>query len=435
METPLSGPNRAWRWVPTLYYGQGLPYVVVMTVSTVVYKNLGVSNTAIALYTSGLYLPWVVKPLWSPVVELIGRKRRWVVMLQLALAAAFALVAVAIPGGAFFRTTLLLFWLIALGSATHDIAADGFYLLALPPAGQAAFVGVRSTFYRLALLSGQGGLVWLAGRLDSDGRGPARAWEMVFWVLAAVYAALATANAFALPRPALDGVPLRQGRFRRDFLAAFGAFFRQPGLARILGFLLLYRFAEAQLLKLVNPFLLDPRAAGGLELTDRQVGILYGEFGVGALIAGGILGGMAIARHGLHRWLWPMLAAMSVPNLVFVYLAVAQPRNELVIGAALTVEQFGYGFGFAAYLVYLMRVAEGPYRTAHYAIGTGFMALGMMLPGLWSGWLQESLGYPRFFAWVLVATIPSMVATALIRPGLAARSNLAGGVARPPIGR
>ncbi|HEY4300609.1 MAG TPA: MFS transporter [Candidatus Didemnitutus sp.] len=416
METPSSGPNRAWWWVPTLYYGQGLPYVVVITVSTVVYKNLGISNRDIALYTSELYLPWVIKPLWSPLVELLGRKRRWAVLLQFAMAAGFGLAALALPGGAFFRTTLALFWMIAFASATHDIAADGFYLLALPPVDQAAFVGVRSTFYKLATLSGQGGLVWLAGRLDASGQGPARAWEISFGILAAVYAGLAAVNAITLPRPPADGVARRGGSFGRDYLEAFAAFFRKPGLGRILAFLLLYRFAEAQLLKLVIPFLLDRPAAGGLGLNDERVGILYGEFGVVALIAGGILGGVAIARHGLRRWLWPMLAAMSVPNLVFIYLAVARPQNEMLIGSALMLEQFGYGFGFAAYLVYLMHVADGPHRTAHYAIGTGFMALGMMIPGLWSGWLQERLGYVNFFVWVLVATIPSVVATALIRP-------------------
>ncbi|HVU18002.1 MAG TPA: MFS transporter [Candidatus Didemnitutus sp.] len=416
LESSASGPTRAWSWVPTLYYGQGLPYVVVMTVSTVLYKNLGVSNTDIALFTSWLYLPWVIKPLWSPVIEFLGRKRAWVITLQFAMAGGFALIALAIPGGTFFRTTLALFWVVALSSATHDIAADGFYLLALPPASQAAFVGVRSTFYRLAMLSGQGGLVWLAGRLDSHGLAPA--WVQVFWLLAAGYGVLAFFNLVMMPHPPADNAAVRQGNFGRDYLTAFVAFFQRPTLVRMLAFLLVYRFAEAQLLKLVNPFLLDRREAGGLGLTDQQVGILYGEFGVAALILGGILGGVAIARGGLRKWLWPMATAMSLPNLVFVYLALAQPSNEMVIGASLVVEQFGYGFGFAAYLVYLMQMAEGPYRTAHYAIGTGFMALGMMIPGLWAGWLQERIGYTHFFGWVLIAAVPSLAVTFWVRRGL-----------------
>ena len=420
MDTTASRVTSAWRWVPTLYYGQGLPYVVVITVSTVLYKNLGVSNTDLALATSWLYLPWVIKPLWSPLIELHGRKRQWIGRLQFVLAAGFALVGLAVPTAGFFPLTAALFWLLALASATHDIAADGFYLFALAPDNQARFVGVRSTFYRLALLSGQGGLVFLAGWLARRGT-VTGAWSVVFWLAAVVFFALALYHTWILPRPDTDR-PLASGASQwADFLAAFAAFFRKPGIGRALAFLLLYRFAEAQLLKLVNPFLLDARAAGGLGLTDQQVGVLYGGFGVLALVAGGLVGGLALARGGLRRWLWPMIVAMYLPNTVFIYLALAQPQNLAVIGAALTVEQFGYGFGFSAYLVFLMQFADGEHRTAHYAIGTGFMALGMMLPGLGAGWLEDKLGYVHFFGWVCLAAIPSFAATALVRP--AAREN------------
>ncbi len=416
MELRPTDSPAPWRWIPTLYFAQGIPYVAVMTVAVVMYKNLGVSNTDIALYTSWLYLPWVIKPLWSPLVDLGGAKRVWIVALQFVLGAGLAGVAVLLPGPLFFRGTLAAFWLMAFSSATHDIAADGFYLLALPTHRQAAFVGVRSTFYRLSMIAGQGGLVWLAGWWTGRLGDPARAWAWVFAVAAGFFLTVAAYHGFALPRPAGDGpVPTGAARFAKDFFAVFAAFFRRKGVGTVLAFLLLYRFAEAQLLKLVTPFLLDARAVGGLGLSTQDVGIIYGTVGVIALIAGGLAGGVAISRWGLKRMLWPMILAMYAPNVVFVLLALAQPANAVAIGSALAVEQFGYGFGFAAYLLYMMWAADGEHRTAHYAICTGFMALGMMLPGLGAGWLQEKLGYVAFFAWVLVATVPSFVATARAR--------------------
>ncbi len=413
-ETP-SSPLRAWSWIPTLYFGQGLPYVVVMTVAVVMYKNLGISNTAIALYTSWLYLPWVIKPLWSPLLELLGTKRHWIVGLQFVVGAALALVALTVPGPDFFRWTLAVFWLLAFSSATHDIAADGFYLLALPPHQQAAFVGVRSTFYRLAMISGQGALVWLAGTLQARLGDAARAWAVVFWLIAAGFIVLALYHLVMLPRPAGDRPTPPVTAPWRSYAAVFGEFFRKPHLLSMLGFLLFYRFAEAQLVKLVTPFLLDPRADGGLGLTTQAVGLVYGTAGVLALTIGGIAGGWLISRYGLKKMLWPMAIAINAPNVVYVLLAWLQPQSWLVIGTALCIEQFGYGLGYAAYLVYMMMVAAGPHQTAHYAICTGFMALGMMLPGMPAGWIQEQLGYTNFFGWVCLATLPSLVMTALIK--------------------
>ena len=417
MGTPSYPPSaaRAWRWVPTLYFCEGIPYVVAMTVSVILYKNLGVSNTAVAFYTSWLYLPWVIKPLWSPVVDLIRTKRAWIVSLQLGLGAALALIAAAVPGPHFLRLTLAAFWLLAFSSATHDIAADGFYLLALPPHDQAAFVGVRSTFYRVAMIAGQGGLVYLAGSLQSTLGAPARAWSAVFLLLAGAFVLAGIYHLFVLPRPAADRAPARAARPVAEFFSVFASFFRKPGIATILGFLLLYRLAEAQLLKLVAPFLLDARARGGLGLTTQQVGFIYGTIGLVALLLGGLAGGYAVARFGLKRLLWPMLISMQLPLAVFVVLAVRQPTSAAWIGGALTVEQFGYGFGFTAYMVYMMLVADGEHRTAHYAICTGFMALGMMLPGLPAGWIEDRVGYVWFFLWVCLATVPSFVATALVR--------------------
>jgi len=415
MNTPIAPAPRPWRWIPTLYFGQGIPYVVAMTLSVVMYKNLQISNTAIALYTSWLYLPWVIKPLWSPVVDLYRTKRWWIVGLQCLLGLALALVAFTVPMGNGFQLTLAVFWLMAFSSATHDIAADGFYLLALPAHQQAALVGVRSTFYRLAMIAGQGGLVYLAGSLQEFTGDVRVAWTAIFILLAVFFVGLALYHWLVLPRPVGDG-PVGAGRpFAAGYREVFGAFFRRPGIKVILSFLLLYRLAEAQLLKLVTPFLLDGRAIGGLGLTTQQVGIVYGTVGVIALTLGGILGGLVISRYGLKRLLWPMITAMYLPNIIFVYLAVAQPTSLLVIGSVLAVEQFGYGFGFTAYMIYMIMVAKGAHQTAHYAICTGFMALGMMVPGMAAGWIQDHLGYLNFFLWVLVVSVPSFLVTALLK--------------------
>jgi MFS transporter, PAT family, beta-lactamase induction signal transducer AmpG len=419
MSPPASAPS-PWRWIPTLYVAQGLPYVVVMTLAVVLYKNLGLSNTQIALLTSWLYLPWVIKPLWGPLVELLSAKRRWIVGLQFVVGLAFGGVALVLPGPQWLNLSLALFWLMAFASATHDIAADGFYMLALDARRQAAFVGVRSTFYRLAMLGGQGGLIWLAGYLAQRTGSPAQGWVAVFWILAAGFIAVALLHTFTLPRPVADVPASRSRPFWRDFAEVFAAFFRQPGIVRILAFLLLYRLGEAQLLKLVAPFVLDKPEVGGLGLSTQDLGIAYGTVGVAALTVGGLLGGWVISRAGLKRMLWPLMLAMNLPNLLYVALAWVQPQSLVVVSTAIAIEQFGYGFGFTAYMVFMLMVAGGAdgtaaHKTAHYAICTGFMALGMMLPGLGAGWLQERLGYTAFFVWCCVATIPGFVAAAFIR--------------------
>jgi PAT family beta-lactamase induction signal transducer AmpG len=415
-----------------LYFAQGLPYVTVMSLSVVLYKNLGISNTDIALYTSWLYLPWVIKPLWSPLAELFGTKRAWVTVLQFFVGAALAGVALSIPTDKTFQLSLAVLWLMAFASASHDIAADGFYMLALPKHSQAAFVGVRSTFYRLANITGQGALVYLAGELTERSGSAVEAWRWVFWGLAALFVALAAWHTAALPRPAADtrgpGLAAARGLVA-EFFAVFVSFFRKPDIAVILSFLLLYRFPEAQLLKLASPFLLDSADQGGLGLSTKAVGIAYGTVGLIALTLGGLVGGWVISRVGLKRALWPLVAAMHLPNVAFLLLALTHPTNLVVISAALAVEQFGYGLGFTAYLMFMILVASGESEsatgrsepakpggpaTAHYAICTGFMALGMMIPGMWSGWLQDHLGYVPFFGWVLLATLPSVAAAALI---------------------
>jgi PAT family beta-lactamase induction signal transducer AmpG len=406
-----------WAWIPTLYFAQGIPYVMVMTVSVIMYKRLGISNTDIALYTSWLYLPWVIKPLWSPLVDLLGTKRLWTVAMQAVIAAMLAMVALSIPAPSFFQYTIAFFWLMAFSSATHDIAADGFYMLGLQQHQQAAFVGVRSTFYRIAMIAGEGALVMLAGTLEQRLGGLRVAWQIAMFVVAAGFFAAFVYHLAVLPRPAADR--WRRGASGRalagEFLRVFADFFRKDRIAVVIAFLLLYRFAEAQLVKLIYPFLLDKQADGGLGLETSAVGLIKGTIGVIALLAGGILGGLAISRHGLRAWLWPMVFIMHLPDLAFLYLAYTQPSSFVLISAAVAIEQFGYGFGFTAYMLYMIMVSEGEHKTAHYAICTGIMALGMMLPGMFSGWLQDHVGYRYFFLWVIVSTIPGFVVAALVK--------------------
>ena len=398
-------------WIPSLYLAEGLPYVVVMTVSVIMYKGFGISNTDIAYWTSWLYLPWVIKPLWSPVVDLLGTRRRWIWVMQLLIGGGLAGVALALPAPHYFQWTLAFFWLLAFNSATHDIAADGFYMLATTEDQQAMYVGVRSMFYRIATIAGQGLLVMLAGILQSRSGSVQHAWTVTMGVLAVVFVLFGLWHRFVLPRPAADraGEARRIPEFLGAFLATFGAYFRKPKIAVVLAFLLLYRLGEAQLVKMVSPFLLDGRDAGGLALSTTQVGFVYGTVGIIALTLGGVLGGVVASRHGLKAWLWPMLLAIHLPDAAFIYLAYAQPTNIFVIQLCVVIEQFGYGFGFTAYILYMMYVSRGEHQTAHYAICTGFMALGMMLPGMWSGWLEDLIGYRHFFTWVIVATIPSFI--------------------------
>jgi len=623
-------PSRsAWYWVPSLYFSQGIPYVMVMTLSVVMYKRLGVSNTDIAFYTSWLNLPWVIKPLWSPLVDITHTKRGWVVAMQFLVALTLALAAVTVRGADFFRWSLGLFWIMALASATHDIAADGFYMLSLSPHEQAWWVGLRSTFYRMAMIVGSGLLVVLAGVLESrhglpplavsvsaraglpgatnatpaeikfaattgsrrivawpsalsiarselsadaakvvmdsanqwntahgflpvaavsqaedqSGRlstgfkhlfaplggiwdrtvlqplrqflttrfpkrledktpaagnvgviylalsappasgksivvdlapkatglqfiGLARsdkgfavkvggrlvfngtnwnqpamaviqidprlkddaatvfqitsgnlplAWSTTLFVVAALFLAFSCWHCVVLPRPRNDGPVVTHHNLAGEFMATLGSFFQKPGIILALAFMLLYRFDEAQLGKVISPFLLDGREAGGLGLATSQLGLVYGTFGILALTGGGLLGGFLAAKHGLKRMLPYMIAAMYLPKLVFVALAFTQPENLLVTGGAIAVEQFGYGFGFTAFMLYLLYFADGPHKTAHYALCTGFMALGMMIPGMWSGWLVDLVGYQHFFVWVICSALPGVILASQLR--------------------
>jgi len=415
-KTAVSTRN-PWLWVPSIYMAEGIPYMIVMTVSVVMYKNLGLSNTDIALYTSWLYLPWVIKPLWSPFIDLFRTKRFWIIAMQLAIGGSLACVALTLPANDFVRYSLAMLWIMAFASATHDIAADGFYMLGLDTPQQAAFVGVRTVFYRVATIASKGGLVILAGTLENYGYPIASAWSITFVVIAAVFLALCLYHLFILPYPQTDrSAPLTKGRgVVAEYFRIITLFFRQKDIIAIICFFLFYRFAEAQLVKMVAPFLLDVREKGGLGLTTAEVGWIYGTVGVVALMLGGLLGGYVIYRNGLKFWLWPMVIIMHVPDLIFVYLSHAQPESLWLIGSAVAAEQFGYGFGFTAYTMYMIMVSQGEYKTVFYAIGTGIMALGMMLPAMSSGWIQEHLGYINFYYWILLTTIPGFIVTALVK--------------------
>ena len=401
----------SWSWVPSLYYAEGLPYAFVMIVSVVMYKKLNISNTEIALYTSWLYLPWVIKPLWSPFIEIFKTKRFWIIFMQLLIGAGLAGIALTIPSSNMFQYTLVFFWLIAFSSSTHDIAADGFYMLGLSSHDQAWFIGIRNTFYRFAILTGQGLLVILAGQLENIYDNVAFAWAIVFGGLSILFIIFAVYHKWVLPQPRKDieHPNLTIKKIIPSISNVFSSYFKKPQIILAVCFILIYRFGEAQLVKIAPLFMLDSIEMGGLGLTTSEYGFIYGTLGMIMLTLGGIFGGLLVARHGLKYWIIWMALAMKLPDIVYVYMAYAQPDNYYLIGSFVAIEQFGYGFGFTAYLLYMMMLSEGKHKTAHYAICTGFMALGMMIPGMFSGFLQESIGYKYFFNWVLIATIPGLI--------------------------
>lgn len=406
-----------WAWVPSLYFAEGLPYVAVMIISLVMYKRMGISNTEIALYTSWLNLPWVIKPLWSPFIDLIKTKRYWITSMQLLIGAGLAGIAFTIPASNFLQTTLAIFWLMAFSSATHDIAADGFYMLGLSQHDQALFVGIRSTFYRLATITGQGLLIMLAGYLETATGNISRAWSITFFIMSGLFIGLWLYHKYILPHPVSDVKTNSNSSLGilPSFISTFRSFFKKEQAGIAILFMLLYRLPEAQLAKMGIPFLLDPIEKGGMGLTTEQIGFTQGTVGVIGLTIGGILGGIAVSRHGLKKWLWPMVWAISLPDIVYVYLSFFQQSGLPVVNLCIFIEQFGYGFGFTAYMLYLIYFSQGESKTAHYAICTAFMALGMMLPGMIAGWLQETMGYRMFFIWIMICTAATFWVTSLLK--------------------
>ncbi|MBQ5983935.1 MAG: MFS transporter [Bacteroidales bacterium] len=419
-----------WFWIPTLYFAEGIPYFIVNNISVLMFAKMGVPNGQMSFFTTLLYFPWFLKGLWSPIVDVVKTKRWWIITMQALLTALMILLTLTLPkpspdliasgntGIGIFWFTLVLFIIAAFASATHDIAADGFYMLAQDTSSQAAFIGIRNTFYRISSVFGQGVLVFIAGRVERSSGNIPWSWQVTLAVAAVIFFLVTLYHTFMLPRSAEDH-PRVTGENGTSTLSELGnsfkTFFTKPGILLAIAFMLLYRLPEGFLIKLCQPFLVDKVANGGLGLSTDSVGIVYGTIGVIALLAGGILGGIFASRVGLKKALWWMAAGMTLPCLTFVYLAAAQPTNLVVIAVAIAIEQFGYGFGFTAYTLYMMYFSDGEFKTSHYAICTAFMALSMMLPGFVAGFIQESIGYLNFFWMVMLCCFATLAVTILVR--------------------
>ena len=415
-----------WWWVPTLYFAEGIPYFLVNNISVMMFTKMGVPNGQMAFFTTLLYFPWFLKGLWSPIVDVIRTKRWWIITMQVLMTAMMLLLTLSLPkpspeliasgqtSAGLFWFTLVLFIITAFASATHDIAADGFYMLAHDQSSQAAFIGIRSTFYRISSVFGQGVLVFIAGLIERRTGNIPFSWQLTLGVSAAVFALVSLYHIFFLPRSDEDRPRMSaedaSGTWK-ELGASFVTFFTKKGVALAILFMLLYRLPEGFLIKMCQPFLVAAVEKGGLGLGTDVVGIVYGTFGVIALLLGGILGGLLASRLGLRKSLWWMAACMTLPCLTFVYLAIAQPANVVVITIALAIEQFGYGFGFTAYMLYMMYFSEGEFKTSHYAICTAFMALSMMLPGFVAGYIQEAIGYVNFFWMVMLCCVATVGVT------------------------
>lgn len=418
--------HKPWYWIPVLNFASGLPYAIIISVSVIMYKNLGIDNEDIGVYTSLLYLPWVIKPLWSPFIDLYATKRKWFLAMQLLISIAFLVVGLTIPMNHFFVISLAVFWVAAFASASNDVASDGFYLIALEKDQQSFFLGIRSTFYRLSLLTANGVIVILAGYLEEQYSDMHKAWSYTMIAVGLLMTLITIYNYFSTPKTEKVIVKNSVEAQKASFASVFASFFQKKQIGLVLAFILLFRLGESQLLKMLTPFLIDETVVGGLGLGTQDVGIIYGTFGLIALTLGGILGGIAISKDGLGKWMLPMILAMHLPIIGFVLLAHFHPsllyhiqwdlyffnfdyNFNVYTTLVVVLEQFGYGFGFAAFMMYLIYVAEGESKTSHYSIATGFMALGMMLPGMASGFIQEYLGYGNFFIWVFISTIPGLL--------------------------
>ncbi len=437
-----------WFWVPTLYFAEGVPYFVVNNISVMMFTKMGVPNGDMAFFTTLLYFPWFLKGVWSPLVDVVRTKRWWIVTMQVLLTALMVLLTLTLPHPSvdviqtgqtpisIFTLTLVLFIIAAFASATHDIAADGYYMLAHSPSSQAAFIGIRSTFYRIASVFGQGVLVYIAGHIEKSTGDIPYSWRVTLGVSAVVFFLITIYHTFFLPhsdedRPRQssadnvksieDGVQKGNGKDAKsasnwsELAESFVTFIKKPNVLWAIAFMLLYRLPEGFLIKMCQPFLVHGTETGALGLSTELVGLIYGTFGVIALLAGGIVGGIVASKIGLKRSLWIMAACMTLPCLTFVYLAIYQPDNIVIISVALCVEQFGYGFGFTAYMLYMMYFSEGEFKTSHYAICTAFMALSMMLPGFVAGYIQEAIGYVNFFWMVMACCVATVAVTFIVR--------------------
>ncbi|MDD2804407.1 MAG: MFS transporter [Elusimicrobiales bacterium] len=406
---PKAESRSPWAYVPTTYFAEGLPYMIVNSLAVIIYKKMGVSNTLIAFWTSWLYLPWVIKMLWGPLIDMYSTKRSWIAWTQALMAAAIATAALSLKTPHFLYVSMVCFMGVAFLSATHDIAVDGFYMLSMDDKKQAFFVGIRAFCYRLAMLFSSGVLVMLAGRIETSTGNIQNSWTTVLMLAAAIMGLLFVYHKVWLPYPDVDKPDQAKASQLAEFGEIFAAYFKLENVGIGLAFILTYRFGEAMLLKLTAPFLLDTAEAGGMALTTSQVGVAYGTIGLASLIVGGLLGGWIISRFGLRRTIWPLAFMLNAPDLVYVYMSYHQGLPTDFIYTLVAVEQFGYGLGTTAFMFYMIQLTGEKYKTAHFAISTGIMALGMMVPGFVSGKLQAVLGYPQFFIAVCIATIPGML--------------------------
>ncbi len=415
MQFPKRSP---WLWVPTLAFSDGLPSVAVMTLSVILYKQLGLSNSDITFYTSWLYLPWVLKPVWSPFVDLIKTKRLWVLATEILIGAAFGGIAFTIPSPFWLQGTLFFFWLMAFAGASHCIAADGFYMLGLNSHQQAWFMGIRSVAERLSNIFGQGILVMVAGNLQVILRNSiAYSWSLMFYGVTGLFLALWLWHSYVLPRPAEDAVRpgINTRTIWKEIANTFRTFVQKEQVCAALLFIMLFRMPEGLLSKVSALFLIDAGHNGGLGLSPQEFGLVQGTVGVIGVALGGVCGGISVGNGGLHRWRWPMAMAFATPSLVYVFLSYTLPSSLLAINVCVFMEQFGYGFGLTAYMLYLMYYSRGPFKTSHYALASALMSLSMMLLGLFAGTLQEMLGYRHFFILTVLSCSVTFLVTAFLK--------------------
>ena len=409
-----------WAWIPTLYFAEGLPNVVVTALSIVMYMQMGLSDAEVGLYTGWLALPWVIKPLWSPFIDLLKTKRWWVLAMQLLMGSALAGIAFTLPTALWFQGSMAFLFLMAFASATHDISADGFYMIELDAHNQSKYVGLRNTFYRLAVIFVNGALVSLAGLLEHHFHMTiVYTWTLIFYALAAIFIGIYLYHCKMMPRPAEDVSSEKSvSEVAHELRTIIGSFFCKFGLKEtlfVMLFLLLYRFPEALLNTMTKTFILRPNSQGGLGLSPQEYGFANGTVGLIGLLLGGIIGGILVSRDGMKKWLWPMVCAITLPDVVYIYLSYSLNSDIIVVSSCLFIEQFGYGLGFTVLTLYMLFYSQGKFKTSHYSICTGISYLGLMLPGMVSGYLKDMVGYRLFFIIVMACCAITFLVTAFLK--------------------
>jgi MFS transporter, PAT family, beta-lactamase induction signal transducer AmpG len=413
--------NRSpWAWIPTLYFAEGLPYVIVTALSIVMYMQMGLTDAEVGLYTGWLALPWVIKPFWSPFIDLLKTKRWWVLAMQVLMGSSLAGIAFTLPTSLWFQGTMFFLFVMAFASATHDISADGFYMIELDEHNQAKYVGLRNTFYRLAVIFVNGALVSLAGVLEHTFNvSVVYTWTLIFYGLAALLIGIWLYHCKMMPHAEGDVESEKSvGEVAVELKHMLLSFFQKFSCKEtviVMVFLLFYRFPEALLNTMTKTFLMRPNADGGLGLSPEEYGLAQGTVGLIGLLLGGIIGGILVSRDGMKRWLWPMVCAITLPDAVYIFLAYTLNANLWVVSSCLFVEQFGYGLGFTVLTLYMLFYSQGKFRTSHYSICTGISFLGLMVPGMVSGYIKDLVGYQMFFIIVMVSCLITFLVTAFLK--------------------